>query len=101
MSIYNEKKKVADDLFGGRCEGCRRSYGSGFAFHHLKYYDDEKTYCDFTSSKEYNKYLLPIVRKRPHDFSLLCRKCHFLISNWGKYAPPKFDRLAKIVQNSR
>ncbi len=100
-NIYKEKKKVADDLFDGRCDGCKRSYGRGFAYHHKVYVLGEKTYRDFKDTVSYNRYLLPIVRQRPRDFSLLCKQCHHVITRLSRYHRDKFDRIVKIVNESR
>ena len=76
------KKRATAMLLGGYCEGgvkrgeCGKPYNHSFAFHHLSYRPDEKTYKDFGDTWRYNEYVIPIVRSRPEDFMLLCKECH-------------------------
>ena len=82
IGSVKRKKRATAKLFGGCCQGgavpgeCMEEYNHSFAFHHLTYRPDEKTYRDFNNTWAYNEYVIPIVRSRPEDFMLLCEWCH-------------------------
>ena len=96
-AVHDEKRKIAHDLFHGRCGGCHRPYGSGFAYHHLDYNPDRKSSKDFKNTISYNRYILGEVLAFPARFYLLCRGCHHRIDNFmvGMSLVPK-DTLARL-----
>lgn len=73
--MYALKYEVSK-IFNSECFVCRKRYGRGFLYHHLKYFFNEKIYRDFRSTIDYNNYILPIVKENPDRFLLLCSPCH-------------------------
>ena len=86
------KRDLANSLFGGKCFACHRRYGKHFAFHHLRYHPTELKHSDFSSTGLYNAYIIPIVRRRPRDFLLLCRKCHRHVETLHAMSPGRRSR---------
>lgn len=83
-SKYLKLKEETATLFGSKCVGCDKEYEPSFAFHHMNYFDDEKIYSDFDNTADYNLYVLPIVKRNPQRFRLVCCDCHQIISIDGK-----------------
>ena len=92
--VYQYKLDTALDYFGGYCDGCQKKYDRGFTFHHRSYIFGEKTYRDFKNTVDYNEYIIPIVRKDPARFNLLCMKCHRTVSKLKLW---KKENLLKIL----
>ena len=92
-----EKKRLASELFHGRCSGCHKPYGPGFAYHHLEYDENRKTSKDFSNTIAYNRYILGEVSALPERFVLFCRGCHNRCDNFmtGMALIPK-DTLARL-----
>lgn len=95
------QKKITSKLFGGKCYVCHRPWGKGFTFHHKKYISGEKTYSDFATPREYYEYLLPIIRKYPNRFAVVCSKHHRAVELGKKYKLETWQRLYKLVNESR
>ncbi len=96
-AVYDEKRKIAHDLFHGRCSGCHKLYASGFAYHHLDYDPDRKSSKDFKNTVLYNAYVLGEVVTFPERFVLFCKGCHNRMDNFktGMSKVPK-DTLARL-----
>ena len=97
--VLLEKKKIACDLYEGRCFICRRNYGKYFGFHHKDYEDDDLKSTDFRGTIWYHCYLLEIVLNHPERFWLLCNRCHFLMF-LADLSDERFDRLAEVVRST-
>ena len=96
-----EKEAVAK-LFQSRCYVCRRKYGKKFTFHHKTYTDGEKHYADFNGNqREYLEYILPIIRKKPKQYALLCGRHHIAVEIGKRYNADTFERLIRLVKQSR
>jgi len=97
QAVREAKARIGHELFGGICNDCKKKYQSNFAFHHLDYDPDRKTYKDFKGTLTYNRYILPEVVAFPQHFELLCRACHNRIDNYmtGLSKVPK-DTLARL-----
>lgn len=97
QAVIDEKRDIAVQLFHGRCGGCHKPYGKGFAYHHLDYDPDRKSSKDFKSTIDYNRYVLGEVRAYPQRFYLLCRGCHNRIDNFKTgMSLVKKDTLARL-----
>ena len=94
------REKVAK-IYDSQCTVCGKKFGKYFAFHHLSYRDDEKTYRDFKNQDDYQRYILPIIQKRPKDFVLLCRPHHRFIEIYKNMSPWNFDILVRLMVKSR
>jgi len=97
-SVLAEKKRVAKELFEGRCYICRKPFGKGFAFHHEDYVEGRKTHKDFPNTIDYNRYILPEVIVYPERFWCLCKTDHARIDHWrsGMLAHLPKDVLARL-----
>lgn len=96
-SYFPEKRKVAE-LFNSECFVCRRPFGKGFTFHHLRYIDGEKTYRDFDDNVDYQLYILPIVKSDPKRFLLLCKKHHSALEKLKRFKQETLARLLEAVK---
>lgn len=96
------KKEVAYlPQFDGKCYVCHKKFGKYFLFHHKSYVTGEKVYRDFSNTIAYNAYILPLIKKDPNRFTLLCRKHHNVIEKLKKFAPDKLERIFKVVKESK
>jgi len=99
--IKEERKKVAS-LLGGACMVCLKKFGKNFHFHHIVYRKDEKKHSDFNSWYLYNLYILPIIKKFPDRFALLCKTCHQLITILQAIKDDlRFERAVDMARRSR
>ena len=87
--------------FDLKCGVCHRKYGIYFVFHHKQYIDSDKIYSDFKDTYAYNEYVLPIIKKDPNRFALLCKKHHTSIERLKMFTPENFERLIRIAKESR
>ena len=99
--VESNKRQIAEKLFGNVCYVCNTKFSKYFVFHHKKYDKDELTYRDFKNSVDYNNYILKIIKKKPADFALLCRKHHRTIEILKRFSPYRFERIAELVRESR
>ena len=99
-AIYEEKRRIAHDVYGGQCYICQTRYGSGHAFHHIEYDPSRKTHKDFTYTWDYNAYMFPEVLQYPERFYLLCKICHARIDQprYGYLGHIKKDRLERLFE---
>jgi len=104
------KKDIVDKMkrdvasmpqFDLKCAVCHRKYGKYFVFHHKKYITSDKIYSDFKDTYAYNEYVLPIIRKDPNRFALLCKKHHTSVERLKMFSPENFERLIKVAKESR
>lgn len=105
VDVLTEKRRVAIELFEGRCYICRKNYGKGFAYHHKEYDPFRKTHSDFRSTVDYNRYVLPEIVTYPQRFRLLCKICHARIDQprygyLGHIADDKLDRLYEVAKET-
>ncbi len=101
QNIQRKKQQVAEKIYDNVCYVCNSKFSRYFVFHHKRYYDKELTYRDFKSSIDYNNYILKIIKKRPQDFALLCRKHHRTIEILKQFSPYRFERIVHLVRESR
>lgn len=104
MNQKEEIKKYRQQvaiLYNSECYVCKKKFGKGFTFHHKKYYTHEKTYKDFKNANRYQFYILPIIKKRPRDFALLCYKHHYMVERLKRFNKDNFKRLVKVVEDSK
>jgi len=99
-SYFPEKREVAK-LFNSECFVCKRPFGKGFTFHHLKYIQGEKTYRDFDDNADYQRYILPIVRAQPQRFLLLCKKHHSALEKLKRFKKETLTRLLQAVRMTK
>ena len=99
--IASKKKRVATKLFGNVCFVCNSRFSRYFVFHHKRYHSTELTYRDFKSSIHYNDYILGIIEKRPNEFALLCKKHHHTVEILKRFSPNRFERVVRLVRESR
>jgi len=91
-------KRETAELFGGVCFICNKPFGRSFLYHHLNYRFNERTYRDFEGDTvKYNLYILPIVRKEPDRFLLLCGRHHTVLSRLKKFGKLNLLRLLLAV----
>lgn len=96
------KRKEIANLLGGKCVLCLKKFGKNFHFHHIEYRDDEKKHSDFASWTSYSEYVLPIIKKIPAKFSLLCNTCHRLVSILQSIKDDsRFERVVDLARRSR
>ena len=96
------KREVASmPQFDLKCEVCHRKYGKYFVFHHKWYLDSDKIYSDFKHTYAYNEYVLPIVKKDPNRFALLCKKHHKVVEILKMFKKENFERLIRVTKESR
>jgi len=100
VSVVTEKRRVAIELFAGRCYICLRPFQPGFAFHHREYDPERKTHKDFKNTIEYNRYVIPEVVAYPERFRLLCKVCHARIDQprYGYLGHIDKGRLARLYE---
>tara|TARA_R110000824_G_scaffold218440_4_gene405129 strand:+ start:39 stop:407 length:369 start_codon:yes stop_codon:yes gene_type:complete len=104
-NTYIEKLRVAR-LFRSTCALCggklkpNTKRKINFTFHHLAYNPEEKTYRNFKNSKQYNEYILPIIRANPKNFLLLHKKCHYAVEMAKKYSDKKWLKLTLLRRKS-
>jgi len=98
--LAKEKELVAK-LFKSQCYVCHRPFGKGFTFHHRFYTEGEKVYSDFKTTRSYLEYLLPLVRKTPIQYRLLCQKDHWWITWLGKFNRDKLNRIVASAKELR
>lgn len=87
--------------FDLKCAVCHKKFGKYFVFHHKRYINGDKIYSDFKDSWSYNEYVLPVIKKDPHRFALLCKKHHKLVEMMKMFKPENFERLVKVVRESK
>jgi len=90
--MYKMKYEVSK-LFGSKCFVCEKKYGRGFLYHHLVYKFGEPIYRDFSSTIKYNNFILPIIKKEPQRFLLLCSPCHTTLEKLKRRKKENFLRL--------
>lgn len=97
LSVIHAKERIANELFEGRCFGCRKPYGKAFAYHHQDYDETRKTHKDFPNTISYNRYVLSEVVTFPNRFVLFCKSCHNRMDNFrtGMSLVPK-DTLTRL-----
>mgnify|MGYP006111320409 CR=1 FL=1 len=104
------KKDIVDKLkrdvasmpqFDLKCAVCHRKFGKYFVFHHKRYLNSDKIYSDFVNTYAYNEYVLPIVRKDPNRFALLCKRHHSTVEKLKMFKDDNFERLIKVTKESR
>jgi len=104
------KKEIMDKLkreiaympqFDGKCFVCNKKFGKWFVFHHKKYLNSDKIYSDFKDSWSYNEYVLPIIKRDPNRFALLCKKHHQSVEMLKRFKKDNLDRLIKLVKDSQ
>ena len=105
--VKQERKQVAE-LFNSECCVCLKEFGKSFHFHHIGYREGEKKYKDFKDHSsqqqnwiDYTKYILPIIRKYPKEFALLCQKHHKFVEMLIKLKDDKFEKLIELATRSR
>ena len=87
--------------FDLKCYVCHRKFGKYFTFHHKRYINGDKIYSDFADTYAYNEYVLPVIRKDPNRFTLLCKKHHKAVEALKMFKPETLDRLIKVVRESK
>ena len=87
--------------FDLKCAVCHRKYGKYFVFHHIRYLDSDKIYSDFSDTYAYNEYVLPIIKKDPNRFALLCKKHHTSVERLKMFTKENYERLIKLASESR
>ena len=93
------KELLAVVHFHNKCYVCGKRYrpSRGFAIHHIKYFDGEKIYSDFSNSELYHQYLKDVIDRRGSTgFALLCRKHHFAIERLLRYKPETLRRMIRL-----
>jgi len=96
------KRKQVSILLGGKCIICLKNFGKNFNFHHVGYRLGEKKHSDFKTWIKYNEYVLPVIQNTPVHFTLLCNKCHRLISILQSIkSDSRFERLVNLARDSR
>lgn len=104
------KKEIVEKLkhdvasmpqFDLKCYVCHRKFGKYFVFHHKTYINGDKIYSDFKDTYAYNEYVLPVIRNDPNRFALLCKKHHKVVEMLKMFKPENFDRLVKVVKESK
>lgn len=105
--IKEERRQVAI-LFGSICSVCSKPFGKAFHFHHVSYREGEKTYKCFKEHSsqqrnwiDYTNYILPIIKKYPEEFALLCQKHHKFVEMLIKLKEDKFEKLIELARRSR
>ena len=106
MSLREIKGALASHRrFKNRCYVCRKSFGKGFAFHHLWYYKEsgcDAVYSDFKgNSLKYNIALMPFVKAEPKRFLLFCLTHHHAVERGVAFNPDKYDRIVKAVRMTK
>lgn len=100
--IDKMKREVASlPQFDLKCFVCNKKFGKYFVFHHKKYLNSDKIYSDFKDSYAYNIYVLPIIKNDPNRFALLCKKHHQSVEVMKMFRLEVFDRLIKLIKESR
>ncbi len=100
--IDKAKRDVAAmPQFDLKCAVCHRKYGKYFVFHHKTYLNSDKIYSDFKDTYAYNEYVLPIIKKDPNRFALLCKKHHTSVERLKMFTKENFERLIKLAIESR
>jgi len=99
--VHENKISMAQQYFKGRCFLCRKKQKKNFLFHHLDYSSGEKTYSDFGNTVDYNEYILPIVKKNPKRFMLLCVPHHHAIGQGARYGDDTWKRYVMAVNMTR
>lgn len=100
--MYELKFEVAK-LFDSKCYVCEKTYRGkrGFLYHHLSYIFGEKIYRDFKSTVDYNLYILPIVKKDPNRFLLLCGPCHTTLEKLKRRKKENLLRLLNALWRTK
>lgn len=98
--VYDLKKETAK-LFGFRCFVCLKRFGKGFLFHHKWYIEGEPVYKNFKDPLDYQLAVIPIVKKTPKQFYLLCHAHHHAVETLKRFKIDKYKRLLQVVKNSR
>lgn len=103
--VVAEKRRLAIEVFDGKCYICQKPYGSGFAFHHKKYDPNRKKHSDFKNTIEYNAYVIPEIISDPDRFRLLCKICHARIDQprygyLGHIPKDRLDRLYEVAKET-
>ena len=102
IQIIKEERKQVAELLGGVCVLCLKKFGKNFHFHHIGYRKGEKKHSDFSSWYLYSLYVLPIIKKIPDKFALLCKTCHQLITILQAINDDlRFERVVDLARRSR
>lgn len=101
--IVDKAKRAVAALpqFDLKCAVCHRKYGKYFVFHHKTYLNSDKIYSDFKDTYAYNEYVLPIIKKDPNRFALLCKKHHVSVERLKMFTKENYERLIKLASESR
>lgn len=77
------KSYLAKKYYKNRCYICRKRFGKGFAFHHLKYEEQDAIYKNYKgNSDKYHRDLERFIISNPKRFLLLCKPHHHFVE-WG------------------
>lgn len=102
IQIIKKQRKQVAELLGSVCVLCLKKFGKNFHFHHIGYRKNEKKHSDFSSWYLYNVYVLPIIKKIPEKFALLCKTCHQLITILQSILDDaRFERVVDLARRSR
>ena len=103
VDIINKLKRevAAMPQFDLKCAVCHRKFGKYFVFHHIRYLDSDKIYSDFSDTFAYNEYVLPIIKKDPNRFALLCKKHHKVVEMLKMFKKENYERLIRVTNESR
>jgi len=84
LQAFNLLWPATNSSFSVTTIGCNSPISSiFFVFHHLWYNQGEPYHKDYKDNSDYQLAVLPIVRKNPKQFLLLCRGHHDKVE-WGK-----------------
>ena len=56
---------------------------------------------NFLITYAYNEYVLPIIKKDPNRFALLCKKHHTSVERLKMFTKENYERLIKLASESR
>ena len=96
-----KREVAAMPQFDLKCAVCHRKFGKYFVFHHKRYITGDKIYSDFKDTYAYNEYVLPVIKKDPNRFALLCKKHHKVVEMLKMFRADNFERLIKVAIESR
>jgi len=105
--LYELKKSVAK-LFQYRCYVCyeHSTQKNQMVFHHKWYEQGDRTYDDFKKNGypdtlAYHEYLIPIIKKNPKRFLMLCSRHHVILERMKRWNSDKLRRLVNAVKMSK
>lgn len=91
--LREDKRKVAIELFEGRCFCCHRPISKIiFQFHHLEYKEGEKKFLKKLYKESIFKhweYVKKTIYDEPDRFVVVCRYDHSIVSMRTKSAKPE------------